>query len=59
MFYEAVKNDLTNSKETSFNNTISITLSLITVIFEDLFEAVNIQQKNVVKRRTQNHPSHH
>ncbi len=43
MFYEAVKNDLANSKETSFNNTISSTLSLITVLFEDLFEAINIQ----------------
>jgi hypothetical protein len=43
MFYEAVKNDLANSKETSFNNTISSTLSLLTVLFEDLFEAVNIQ----------------
>ena len=43
MFYEAVKNELANSKETSFNNTISSTLSLITVLFEDLFEAVNIQ----------------
>jgi hypothetical protein len=43
MFYEAVKNDWANSKETSFNNTISTTLSLITVLFEDLLEAVNIQ----------------
>jgi hypothetical protein len=43
MFYEAVKNDLANSKETSFNNTISTTLSLITLLFEDLFEAINIQ----------------
>ncbi len=43
MFYEAVKNDMANSKETSFNNTIWSTLSLITVLFEDLFEAVNIQ----------------
>ena len=43
MFYEAVKIDLANSKETSFNNTISSTLSLITVLCEDLFEAVNIQ----------------
>ncbi len=43
MFYEAVKNDMANSKETSFNNTISSILSLITVLFEDLFEAVNIQ----------------
>ncbi len=43
MFYEAAKNDLANSKETSFNNTISSALSLITVLFEDLFEADNIQ----------------
>ncbi len=43
MFYEAVKNVMANSKETSFNNTISSTLSFITVLFEDLFEAVNIQ----------------
>ncbi len=43
MFYEAVKNDMANSKETLFNNTISSTLSFITVLFEDLFEAVNIQ----------------
>jgi hypothetical protein len=43
MFYEAVKNDMANSKETSFNNTISSTLSFITVLFEDLFEAINIQ----------------
>jgi hypothetical protein len=34
---------MANSKESSFNNTISSTLSLITVLFEDLFEAVNIQ----------------
>jgi hypothetical protein len=32
---------MANSKETSFNNTISGTLSLITVLFEDLFEAIN------------------
>ncbi len=43
MFYEAVKMDMANSKETSFNNTISSTLSFITVLFEDLFEAVNIR----------------
>jgi hypothetical protein len=43
MFYEAVKNDMANSKETSFNNTISSTLSFITVSFEDLVEAINIQ----------------
>jgi hypothetical protein len=33
---------MANSKE-SFNNTISSTLSFITVLFEDLFEAINIQ----------------
>ncbi len=43
MFYEADKKDMANSKETSFNNTISSTLSFITVSFEDLFEAINIQ----------------
>jgi hypothetical protein len=43
MFYEAIMNDMANSKETSFNNTISSTLSLITVLFEDLFGAVSIQ----------------
>jgi hypothetical protein len=36
MFYETVKNDMTNSKETSFNNKIPSTLSFITVLFEDL-----------------------
>ncbi len=47
MFYEAVKKDLANSKEASFNNTISSTLSLITVLFEDFFQAVNIQAKKM------------
>jgi hypothetical protein len=42
MFYEA-KKDMANSKEVSINNTISSTLSFITVLFEDLFEAINIQ----------------
>jgi hypothetical protein len=42
LFCEAVKVDMANSKETSFSNTISSTLSLITVVFEDLFEAINI-----------------
>ncbi len=50
MFYEAVKNDMANSKETSFNNTISSTLAFITVLFEDLFEAVNIQAVLVGKK---------
>jgi hypothetical protein len=48
--YEAVKNDLANSKETSFNNTKSTTLSLITVLYEDLFEAVNIKAEKCGKK---------
>jgi hypothetical protein len=37
MFCEAVKVNLENFKETSFKNIITSTLSLITVLFEDLF----------------------
>jgi hypothetical protein len=44
MLCEAVKVDMANSKETSFKNTISSTLSLITVLFEDLFEAITIHR---------------
>ncbi len=40
MFCEAVKVDLENSKETSFKNTITSTLSLITVLCEDLFQTI-------------------
>jgi hypothetical protein len=40
MFCEAVKVDLENSKETSFKNTITSSLSLITVLFKDLFETI-------------------
>jgi hypothetical protein len=36
---------MADSKETSFNNTISSTLSHITVLFEDLFEAINIHKE--------------
>ncbi len=45
MIYEAVKVDMANSKDTSFNNTISSTLSLIAVLFEDLFEAINTHKE--------------
>ncbi len=45
MFCEAVKVDMANFKERSFSNTISSTLSLITVDFEDLFEAINIHKE--------------
>ncbi len=44
MFCEAVKVDMANFKNTSFNNTITSTLSLITVFFEDLFEAITIHK---------------
>ncbi len=44
MFCEAVKVDLENSKETSFKKTITSTLSLITVLFEDLFEATTLHR---------------
>jgi hypothetical protein len=33
---------MANSKEKSFNNIISSTLSLITVLFKDIFDTVNI-----------------
>jgi hypothetical protein len=42
MFCEAVKVDMANSKDSSFNDTITSTISLITVLFEDLFEAITI-----------------
>ncbi len=45
MFCEAVKVDMANSKETSFKKTISSTLSLITVLFEDLFEAITLHRE--------------
>jgi hypothetical protein len=44
MFCEAVKVDMANSKETSFKKTISSTHSLITMLFEDLFEAITIHR---------------
>ncbi len=45
MFCEAVNVDMENSKEMSFKKTISSTLSLITVLFEDLFEAIALHRK--------------
>ncbi len=44
MFCEAVKVDMGNSKDLSFKNTITSTLSLITVLFEDLFEAITLHR---------------
>ncbi len=45
MFCEAVKVDMANSKETSFSNTISSSIFLITVLCEDLFEAITIHKE--------------
>ncbi len=45
MFCEAVKVDLEKSKETSFKKTISSTLPFITVLFEDLFQAINLHRE--------------
>ncbi len=45
MFCEAVKVDMANSKDLSFNLTITSTLSIIlTVLFEDLFEAITLHR---------------
>jgi hypothetical protein len=44
IFCEAVKVDMANSKELSFHNIITSTLSLITVLFEDLFEAITLHR---------------
>ncbi len=44
LFCEAIKVDMANSNETSFSNTISSTFSHISVVFEDLFEAINIHK---------------
>jgi hypothetical protein len=44
MFCEAVKVVLENYKESSFHHTITSTLSLITVLFEDLFEAITLHK---------------
>ncbi len=50
MFCEAVKVDMANSKDSSFNHTITSTLSLITVLFEDLFEAITIHNDFCYKK---------
>ncbi len=56
MFCEAVKVDMANSEDTSFKNTITSTLSLITVLFEDLFEAITIH-KDFCGKMEVPHPS--
>jgi hypothetical protein len=45
MFCEAVKVDIENSKKSSFHHTITSTLSLITVLFEDLFETITLHRE--------------
>ncbi len=45
MFCEAVKVDMANSKDSSFNYTITNNLLLITMLFEDLFEAITIHKE--------------
>ncbi len=55
MVCEAVKVDMENSKETSFKKTISSTLSLITVLFEDLFEAITLHRDFSGERQKRNH----
>jgi hypothetical protein len=44
MFCEAVKVDMAKSQDLLFNHTIESTLSLITVLFEDLSEAITIHK---------------
>ena len=45
MFCEAVRVDMVNYKDSSFNDTITSTLSLISVLFEDLFEAITLHRE--------------
>jgi hypothetical protein len=44
MFCAAVKVEMANIKDTSFNNAITSTHSLITDSFEDLFEAITMHK---------------
>jgi hypothetical protein len=45
MFCEIVKVDMKNSKEKPFKKSISSTLSLITVLFEDLFDTITLHRE--------------
>ncbi len=45
IFCEAVKVDMETYKKSSFHYTITSTLSLITVLFEDLFEAITLHRE--------------
>jgi hypothetical protein len=59
-FCKAVRVDMANSKKKSFDCIIPSTLSLITVLFEDVFDAVNIHNRVliVIMHLTLSHPSH-
>jgi hypothetical protein len=50
MFCEAVNVDMANSKVSSFNHTITSTLSLIAVLFEDLFEAITTHKDFCIEK---------
>jgi hypothetical protein len=50
------KADMANSKDSSFNHTITVTLSLITVLFEDSFEAITIHKKDFCGEKLDPHP---
>ena len=56
LFCEAVKVDMANSKDTSFKDTITSTLSLIMVLFEDLFEAIMIHKEFCGKKEVPQPP---
>jgi hypothetical protein len=45
MFCEAVKVDMENSKKLSFHHQITSTHSLITVLFDNLFEAITLHRE--------------
>jgi hypothetical protein len=50
IFCEAVEVDMENSKKLAFHHTITSTLSLITVLIEDLFEAITLNREFSVEK---------
>jgi hypothetical protein len=59
MVCEAVKKDMENSKKSSFHHQITSTLSLITVFFEDLFEAITLCREFSGEKVRWNHQPHY
>jgi hypothetical protein len=51
MFCEAIKVDMANYKDTSFKNTITSTIPIITVLIEDIFEAITIHKDFCGKKK--------